>query len=67
MAQVRPFAKLNAIAAEVAGSEEEPVSRQTVRRRLAEAAFHSRLAATKSNLTDAHKAKLFPYAQDTLI
>ena len=67
MAHFRPFAKLNAIAAQFAGPEEVPVSRQTVRRRLAKAAFHSRLAATQFNLTDAHKAKRFPYAQETFI
>ena len=52
MAQANPFAKLSVIAAEVAGSDVEPVSRYTVRRRLAEAAIHSRLAATKFNFTD---------------
>ena len=44
----------------------EPVSRYTVRRRLAEAATHSCLAATKLNLTDAKKANRLLYAQEAL-
>ena len=66
MAQANPFANLNAIAAEVAAPDEEPVSRYTVRRRLAEAAIHSRLAATRFHLTDTHKANRLLYAQEAL-
>ena len=41
-------------------------SLDTVRRRLAEAAIHSRLAATKFHLTDALKANRLMYAQEAL-
>ena len=73
--QANPFAQLNAIASEVRARKKSQSSdhttvriphRHIVRRQLAEAAIHSRLAVTKFNLTNAHKANRFPSAQETL-
>ena len=66
VAQAKPFAKLKAIAAEVSGESQDPVSRDTVRRRLAESKIVSRVAATKSLLTETHKGNRLLYAQEAL-
>ena len=66
MARDNPFMGLGAIAAEVAAPGEDPVSLQTVSRRMRAAGPHTRVASSQIELTEGHKAHRLLFAQEHL-
>lgn len=66
MAHENPFMGLADVAAHVAAPAEDPVSVQTVSRRLGKAGIRTRVSSTQTDLSDEHKANRLLFAQNHL-
>ena len=66
MARKHPFMGLANVAADVAAPAEDPVSVQTVTRRLGETGLKTRLSSTQIDLSDTHKANRLLFAENHL-
>ena len=66
MARANPFLGLAAIAVAVAAPGQDPVSQQTVSRRMESAGLKTRVVSSQIELTPAHKAQRLLFAQQQL-